>query len=119
MPSWAIVYLLFVVIGGLLGLYYYRYRGMYFIFGEAFSLIFTVMIFLYYYDAYPKPNSILVPIMMFLYIIYWELIENMQIFKEELEKEPISKEEKYIMITITTLFLLPFIYVSINLFLEF
>ena len=119
MPTWSVIYLGFVLLGGLLGLYQYKDRGIYFIVGEIFSLLFTVMIFLYYYNAYPKPSSVLVPIMMFCYIIYWELIENMKIFKEELEQESIVKEEKYTMVTIMTLFLLPFIYISIKLFLEF
>ncbi len=119
MPTWAIIYLSFILIGGIVGLFQYRKRGIYFFVGETFSLLFTAMIFFYYYDAYPKPSSVLIPIMMFCYIIYWELVENMKIFREELEKEAISKEEKYIMITTMTLFLLPFIYISINLFLEF
>lgn len=118
-PVWATVYLLFIVIGGIIGLYYYRDRGLYFIIGEGFSTLFTAMIFFYYYDTYPKPSSVLVPIMMFCYIIYWELVENMKIFEEELKEEITSKEEKYIMITTMTILLLPLVYISIKLFLEF
>ena len=119
MPTWVKVYLFFILIGGLIGIFTYRSRGVYFIVGESFSLLFTFMIFLYYYDLYPKPSSILVPIMMFLYIIYWEFVENFKIFKQELKNEIKSKEELNIVIITTILFILPIFYIGINLFLKF
>jgi len=112
MPGWMIFYLLFIVIGGMFSIYYYRSRGSWFIVGESFSLLFTVMLFLYYYELYPKPDSVLVPLAMFLYILYWELIENRELVMEELKKEQITKDEGLIMIGLFVLLLSPLFYVS-------
>jgi len=119
MPTWATIYLFFIIVGGFLGLYYYRKRGLYFIVGESFSLIFTLMIFLYNYELYPKPSSILVPIMMFLYIIYWEFVENFKLLKDELEREITSKMELNIMVFLMTMLFTPFIYIAVTMFLKY
>ncbi len=119
MPLWAKIYVGFILIGGVAGLFYYKNKGVYFIVGEFFSLLFTIMIFLYYYRLYPRPDSLVIPIIMFCYIIYWEVVENMKFFKEDLEIEPLSQIEQKIMIFVMTTFLLPFIYISIKLFGEY
>jgi len=112
MSGWMIFYLLFIMLGGMYSIYHYRHRGSWFIVGESFSLLFTLVLFLYYYKLYPKPESVWVPIGMFLYILYWELIENRELILEELKKENITKEEGLVMIGAFVLFLSPLFYVS-------
>ncbi len=115
MPAWIALYLIFIVVGGIVGIYHYKSRGGWFIVGEGFSLLFTLMIFLYYYKLYPKPDSMLVPVAMFGYIFYWEFFENRELMIEEFKKEEISKEESFIMITIFVILLSPLLYVFGNL----
>jgi len=116
MPVFMFLYLLFVIVGGIFAMYYYRNRGSWFLVGESFSLLFTLMLFLYHYELYPKPDSVLVPVGMFFYILYWELVENKELIVEELKKEQMSKEESMLMIALFVAMLSPLFYVSGMLF---
>ena len=112
MTGWMLMYVLFIVIGGIYSIVHYRQRGSWFIIGESFSLLFTVILILYYYHLYPKPDSVLVPLGMFLYIIYWEFIGNKELILDELRKEQITKNEGLAMIALFILLLSPLFYVS-------
>jgi len=115
MPVIMIVYILFILVGGIFSIYHYRSRGGWFIVGEGFSLLFTLMIFLYYYKLYPKPDSMLVPATMFGYIFYWEFFENRELLIEEFQKENINKEDGLVMMVFLILMLSPLLYVFGNL----
>jgi len=113
MPIWAIVYITFIVVGGLASIYTYRYKGFIFIAGELFSLLFSFVLILYYFNLLVLPKSFLIPLFMLGYIIIWEWIINFDLLEEELLSLE-SKEEIIIFLIIGFLVFFPLIYMSGN-----
>jgi len=112
MPTWALIYTTIVIFSAIFSMLKYRSRGVVFLIGEGMSGLFFLMIFLYYYNLYPKPASYLTILGMILFVIYWEFVEVVKIAEEEFSKEQMSLGEvKFIKLTII-LFFTPFLYVS-------
>ena len=95
MPFWAIVYCLLIILSGIGVVIIYKKRPIYYIPGQVLSSLCGVLMFLFYYDSFVhKPQSFLVILAMFLYILYWELWENRHLFPTLVaEKEKSSEEE--------------------------
>jgi len=95
MPFCAIVYCLLIILSGIGVVIIYKKRPIYYIPGQVLSSLCGVLMFLLYYDSYVhKPQSFLVILVMFSYILYWELWENRHLFPTLVsEKKNSSKEE--------------------------
>ena len=95
MPFWAIVYCLLIILSGIGLVIMYKKRPIYYIPGQVLSSLCGVLMFLFYYDSFVhKPQSFLVILAMFSYILYWELWENRHLFPTLVaEKEKSSEEE--------------------------
>ena len=95
MPFWAIVYCLLIILSGIGVVIMYKKRPIYYIPGQVLSSLCGVLMFLFYYDSFVrKPQSFLVILVMFFYILYWELWENRHLFPTLVaEKKNSSKEE--------------------------
>ena len=95
MPFWAIVYCLLIILSGIGVVIVYKKRPTYYIPGQVLSSLCGVLMFLFYYDSFVhKPQSFLVILVMFSYILYWELWENRHLFPTLVaEKEKSSEEE--------------------------
>ena len=95
MPFWAIVYCLLIILSGIGVVIMYKKRPIYYIPGQVLSSLCGVLMFLFYYDNFVhKPQSFLVILVMFSYILYWELWENRHLFPTLVsEKKNSSKEE--------------------------
>ena len=95
MPFWAIVYCLLIILSGIGVVIIYKKRPTYYIPGQVLSSLCGVLMFLFYYDRFiHKPQSFLVILVMFSYILYWELWENRHLFPTLVaEKEKSSEEE--------------------------
>ena len=94
MPFWAIVYCLLIILSGIGVVIMYKKRPIYYIPGQVLSSLCGVLMFLFYYDSFVrKPQSFLVILVMFFYILYWELWENRHLFPTLVaEKKNSSKE---------------------------
>ena len=105
MPFWASVYCLLIILSGIGVVIIYKKRPTYYIPGQVLSSLCGVLMFLFYYDSFVrKPQSFLVILVMFFYILYWELWENRHLFptlvaekKNSLEKELVFFEEPFTM----------------------
>ena len=95
MPFWAILYCLLIILSGIGVVVIYKKRPAYYIPGQVLSSLFGVLMFLFYYDIFVhKPQSFLIILGMFSYILYWELWENRHLFPTLVaEKENSSEEE--------------------------
>ena len=95
MPFWAIVYCLLIILSGIGVVIIYKKRPIYYIPGQVLSSLCGVLMFLFYYDSFVhKPQSFLVILVMFSYILYWELWENRHLFPTLVaEKKNVSEEE--------------------------
>ena len=95
MPFWAIVYCLLIILSGIGVVIMYKKRPTYYIPGQVLSSLCGVLMFLFYYDSFVhKPQSFLVILVMFSYILYWELWENRHLFPTLVdEKKEASKDE--------------------------
>ena len=95
MPFWAIVYCLLIILSGIGVVIMYKKRPIYYIPGQVLSSLCGVLMFLFYYDSLVhKPQSFLVILVMFFYVLYWELWENRHLFPTLVdEKKNSSKEE--------------------------
>ena len=95
MPFWAIVYCLLIILSGIGVVIMYKKRPIYYIPGQVLSSLCGVLMFLFYYGSFVhKPQSFLVILLMFSYILYWELWENRHLFPTLVaEKEKFSEEE--------------------------
>jgi len=95
MPFWAIVYCLLIILSGIGVVIMYKKRPTYYIPGQVLSSLCGVLMFLFYYDSFvQKPQSFLVILLMFSYILYWELWENRHLFPTlAAERKNTSKEE--------------------------
>jgi hypothetical protein len=111
-PIWAYFYMGFILFGGMGSIYNYRNKGAVFIVGESFSLLFSIMMILYYFNAYPLPDSYLIPLGMLGFVVIWEWIINFEIFKNEIEKEVENKTEMLIFVLIAFLAFVPIVYMG-------
>ena len=95
MPFWAIVYCFLIILSGIGVVIMHKKRPIYFIPGQVLSSLCGVLMFLFYYDSYvQKPQSFLLILTMFLYILYWELWENRHLLPTLVaEKEKSSEED--------------------------
>jgi len=95
MPFWATIYCLLIIFSGIGVVIMYKKRPIYFIPGQVLSSLCGVLMFLFYYDSFVhKPQSFLVILVMFSYILYWELWENSHLFPTLVdEKKDASKDE--------------------------
>ena len=95
MPFWAIVYCLLIILSGIGVVIIYKKRPIYYIPGQVLSSLCGVLMFLFYYDSFvQKPQSFLLILTMFSYILYWELWENRHLFPTLVnEKEKSSEDE--------------------------
>ena len=97
MPFWAIVYCLLIILSGIGVVIMYKKRPTYYIPGQVLSSLCGVLMFLFYYDSFVhKPQSFLVILVMFSYILYWELWENRHLFPTLIAEEKKSSEEKLV-----------------------
>ena len=135
MPFWAIVYCLLIILSGIGVVIVYKKRPTYYIPGQVLSSLCGVLIFLFYFDSFvQKPQSFFVIMLMFSYILYWELWENRHLFPTlvaEKEKsseedlvffeEPFTMTKKAFIGFLVTIFIvsLPFLYVVIQLMISY
>jgi len=135
MPFWAIAYCLLIILSGICVVVMYKKRPTYYIPGQVLSSLFGVLMFLFYYDSFVhKPQSFLVILLMFSYILYWELWENRHLFptlvaekknvsEEELVffEEPFTMTKKSFIGFLVTIFIvsLPFLYVVTQLMISY
>jgi len=134
-PFWAIVYCLLIILSGIGVVVIYKKRPAYYIPGQVLSSLCGVLMFLFYYDSFVhKPQSFLIILGMFSYILYWELWENRHLFptlvaekKNSSEEELVFFEESFTMtkkafisflVTIITVSL-PFLYVVTRLMISY
>ena len=97
MPFWAIVYCLLIVLSGIGVVIMYKKRPIYYIPGQVLSSLCGVLMFLFYYGSFVhKPQSFLVILAMFFYILYWELWENRHLFPTLVAEKKNSSEEELV-----------------------
>ena len=97
MPFWAIVYCLLIILSGIGVVIMYKKRPIYYIPGQVLSSLFGVLMFLFYYDSLVhKPQSFLVILVMFFYVLYWELWENRHLFPTLVAEKQNSSEEELV-----------------------
>jgi len=97
MPFWAIVYCLLIILSGIGVAIIYKKRPTYYIPGQVLSTLCGVLMFLFYYDSFiHKPQSVLVVLVMFSYILYWELWENRYLFPTLVAEQKNSSEEELV-----------------------
>lgn len=114
MPGWAIVYCSALVIFGVNALIRYYRFGPRFIFGEFLSVSAMVGTFLFHYQVLERPEIILVPIAMLVYVLYWELYANSHVYEamvDEIEAEVDNPIEDFSIVLVigVWLFMLPFL----------
>jgi len=135
MPFWAIVYCLLIILSGIGVAIIYKKRPTYYIPGQVLSTLCAVLMFLFYYDSFiHKPQSVLVVLVMFSYILYWELWENRHLFptlvaeqKNSSEEELVFFEEPFTMtkkafigfLVLIVIISLPFLYVVTQLIIKY
>ena len=112
MPIWALIYTSIIFFSAAFSIVKYWSRGVVFLVGEGMSAVFSIMIFLYYYELYPKPSSYMIVLGMILYVIYWEFIEMVKVAEEEILKDSLSLVEIKIVKVLVIVFFTPFLYIS-------
>ena len=99
MPFWAIVYCLLIILSGIGVVIMYKKRPTYYIPGQVLSSLCGVLMFLFYYESFVhKPQSFLVILVIFFYILYWELWENRHLFPTLVTEKKNSSEEELVFI---------------------
>jgi len=94
MPFWVIVYCLLIILSGIAVVIVYKKRPTYYIPGQVLSSLCGVLMFLFYYDSLVhKPKSFLVILVMFSYILYWELWENRHLLPTLVAEKKNASEE--------------------------
>ena len=97
MPFWAIVYCLLIILSGIGVVIIYKKRPIYYIPGQVLSSLCGVLMFLFYYGSFVhKPQSFLVILVMFSYILYWELWENRHLFPTLVAEKNNSSEKELV-----------------------
>ena len=98
MQFWAIVYCLLILLSGIGVVVMYKKRPKYYIPGQVLSSLFGVLMFLFYYDSLVhKPQSFLVILVMFFYVLYWELWENRHLLPTLVAEKKKSPEEELVL----------------------
>ncbi|HIP46134.1 MAG TPA: hypothetical protein EYG95_01105, partial [Campylobacterales bacterium] len=72
MPLWAILYCGLILASAAGTIMISGRKSPAYIFGELLSAVFTIMFFLFYYEAIPYPSSIMIVITMLVYILHQE-----------------------------------------------
>ena len=99
MPFWAILYCLLIIFSGIGVVIIYKKRPTYYIPGQVLSSLCGVLMFLFYYESFVhKPQSFLVILAIFFYILYWELWENRHLFPTLVTEKKNSSEEELVFI---------------------
>ena len=94
MPFWAIVYCLLIILSGIGVVVMYKKRPKYYIPGQLLSSLLGVLMFLFYYGSFVhRPQSFLVILVMFAYILYWELWENRHLLPTLVAEKKNASEE--------------------------
>ena len=97
MPFWAIVYCLLIILSGIGVVIMYKKRPTYYIPGQVLSSFCGVLMFMFYYESFVhKPQSFLVILVMFSYILYWELWENRHLFPTLVAEKKNASEENLV-----------------------
>ena len=97
MPFWAILYCLLIILSGIGVVIMYKQRPIYYIPGQVLSSLCGVLMFLFYYESFVhKPQFFLVILVMFSYILYWELWENRHFFPALVDEKKNSSEEELV-----------------------
>jgi len=97
MPFWANIYCLLIILSGIGVVIVYKKRPTYYIAGQVLSSLCGVLMFLFYYDSLVhKPQSFFVILVMFSYILYWELWENRHFFPTLVAEKKNSSEEELV-----------------------
>jgi len=76
MPIWAYVYCTFILLAGIGTAILNSHRSKYYLPGEILSVISCISFFLFHYEKLEKPSSLLVPLALAAYVVYWEGWEN-------------------------------------------
>ena len=85
MPFWAIAYCVMISLSCAFALTLYKTRPSYYIPGQILSSVCSVLIFVFYFEAYfSKPQSATLILTMIGFIFYWELWENRFLFPKVL-----------------------------------
>lgn len=115
MPIWAIIYLIILTLSTL---YTIRLLRMipYFWVGEALALSFVYGFFLIYYEKIPLPDLFIYPLLMGLYILYWEYWVYKNIIASMLSE--IHTHPKELAITLLITFF-PLFYVMVHVLLNY
>ena len=97
MPFWAILYCFLIILSGIGVVIMYKKRPTYYIPGQVLSSFCGVLMFMFYYESFVhKPQSFLVILVMFFYILYWELWENRHLFPTIVAEKKNSSEEELV-----------------------
>ena len=93
MPIWAIAYCVMIALTCTFALTLYKTRPSYYIPGQILSSICSVLIFVFYYEAFwIKPQSAILVLAMIGFTLYWELWENRFLFPKVLRPGEIVSE---------------------------
>ncbi|MGE4570064.1 MAG: hypothetical protein AAEF72_01850, partial [Gammaproteobacteria bacterium] len=93
MPIWAIGYCAMIALSCTFALTLYKTRPSYYIPGQILSSICTVLIFVFYYEAFwTKPQSASLILAMIGFALYWELWENRFLFPKVLRSGEVAPE---------------------------
>lgn len=122
MPLWAILYCGLILASAAGTIMISGRKSPAYIFGELLSAVFTIMFFLFYYEAIPYPSSIMIVITMLVYILHQEIWINRELYGF-LKDGTVPKEEQKFLFIFTavffTLFLSPLIWVLVEVFKHF
>ena len=95
MPFWAIAYCVMIGLSCAFALTLYKTRPSYYIPGQILSSVCSVLIFVFYYEAYlTKPQSATLILVMIGLILYWEFWENRFLFPKVLREGETPSESE-------------------------
>lgn len=117
MPTWALIYCGLIVLSGFLSVYFNKGKASYYIPGELLSGLFTIGFFLLHFNVINKPSSILIPILMLIYVLYWELWENRHHYLFEARPNQSAEEfkvEQSFVIVFSIIFMIPILLVILK-----
>ena len=95
MPFWAIAYCVMIGLSCAFALTLYKTRPSYYIPGQILSSVCSVLIFVFYFEAYfAKPQSATLILAMIGLILYWEFWENRFLFPKVLREGETPSESE-------------------------
>ena len=124
MPIWAYIYCVLIVIAGVGAIYLNRKKPWYYMPGEILSVLFSISFFLFYYEVVSRPSFMIIPVLLLVYILFWELWVNRhhyalvaQFGEETKTLSPAEiKRFKRMQVILMTMVLSPLLYVMAMLF---